>query len=467
MRRTYPWQRRLRATAVAVLAVIALIAFAFYANYAWHQGGIEAQMAELRAAGQPVTVEEVAEVYEAPRGTVPVMETRNAADVYLRAFKAERAAVAANPKLDIRLVEEQNALLSGTADEALWAKLAAYLASREDVLALLHEGARIENCRFPLNVEDGFALDLSHLAQVRQGVRLLRWEAVWAAHEGDPERAGRALLAALNLAAATAEEPILVSQLVHIAAHEIAAEALKNVVNHTALTDAHLEQLAARLAAAAGSSTMATGLMGERAFGLQGYENPDTLLDAGARLPVDDVVPGGTRVLISGAALFGVWQRDEAHYLECMTELVEASRMPFPEALDAADAIEEHIEASLGVLPMPSGMLLPAFGRTLEAQARFLAKVRVAQCAVAAERYRRQHGAPPQSLAELTPTYLPHTPTDPWDGEPIRYELSAGGANIYSVGPDRTDNGGMAYAPNHRYGEDGDQTFALTWETAQ
>ena len=51
MRRTYPWQRRLRATAVAVLAVIALIAFAFYANYAWHQGGIEAQMAELRAAG--------------------------------------------------------------------------------------------------------------------------------------------------------------------------------------------------------------------------------------------------------------------------------------------------------------------------------------------------------------------------------------------------------------------------------
>ncbi len=466
MKRTYPWRRRLQRTAVAVLLVVALVAFALYWNYTHRLGTVASRIEELRAQGQAVTLEDVAAVYEAPRDTAPVIEDRNAAGVYSAAFTAERKAVSADPKLAITR-EEQDALLSGTADEALWAKLAAYLASREEVLGLLHQGARIEECRFPLNLEDGFSIDLSHLAQVREGMRILRWEAVWAAHEGDPERAGEALLAAFKLATATRCEPTLISQLVHIASHEIAFEALKNVINGAALSDAHLEQLAARLAATDARPSLATGLMGERAFGLQAYEDPANLLDAGGRLPVDDVLPGGTRMLINGAALVGLWQQDEARYLERMNELVEASQMPFPEALDEARAIQERIEDGMGMLPLPSRMLLPALTRCLEAQARLVAEVRMAQCAVAVERYQQAHGAPPQSLAELTPAYLPSVPNDPWDGEPIRYEPSAGGATLYSLGPDRIDHGGMAYPPNRRYGQDGDQTFALAWKSTQ
>ena len=44
------------------------------------------------------------------------------------------------------------------------------------------------------------------------------------------------------------------------------------------------------------------------------------------------------------------------------------------------------------------------------------------RAAVAIERYRRDHGAPPPSLAALVPDYLPAVPVDAFSGEPLPYE---------------------------------------------
>jgi hypothetical protein len=79
-----------------------------------------------------------------------------------------------------------------------------------------------------------------------------------------------------------------------------------------------------------------------------------------------------------------------------------------------------------------------------------------AQVGVAAERYRLAHGGWPQDLAQLVPTYLREVPTDPYDGQPLRYRQTADGVVLYSVGPDRTDNQGnlvrFAPADGHDFG---------------
>lgn len=76
------------------------------------------------------------------------------------------------------------------------------------------------------------------------------------------------------------------------------------------------------------------------------------------------------------------------------------------------------------------------------------------------ERYRRDHGEPPQGLADLVPEYLGSIPLDPLhDNQPLIYRRddSELGYILYSVGYDGVDNGGVVHetSPYHAYSEDG------------
>lgn len=55
---------------------------------------------------------------------------------------------------------------------------------------------------------------------------------------------------------------------------------------------------------------------------------------------------------------------------------------------------------------------------------------------VAAERYRRKHGAWPASLETLVPDFLPTVPTDPFSGRPLLFERLPDGLTVLPTGPD-------------------------------
>lgn len=57
--------------------------------------------------------------------------------------------------------------------------------------------------------------------------------------------------------------------------------------------------------------------------------------------------------------------------------------------------------------------------------------------------YRETHGALPESLDQLVPTYLNHVPHDVMDGKPMRYRRSQDGSCVvWSIGKNRVDDGG-------------------------
>lgn len=66
----------------------------------------------------------------------------------------------------------------------------------------------------------------------------------------------------------------------------------------------------------------------------------------------------------------------------------------------------------------------------LNTASRFRAICRLAEAGIGLEQYRRQYGRYPEK---------PELPTDPFDGKPLRY---LPGVALYSVGPDRKDDGG-------------------------
>jgi len=87
-------------------------------------------------------------------------------------------------------------------------------------------------------------------------------------------------------------------------------------------------------------------------------------------------------------------------------------------------------------------MLAPAGMRIEQAYWRSQAQLRAAIVALAVERFRHEHGRWPNSLAELVPSKLSKIYTDPYDGQPLRYRKNKEGVVIYSVGPDKIDDGG-------------------------
>jgi hypothetical protein len=65
--------------------------------------------------------------------------------------------------------------------------------------------------------------------------------------------------------------------------------------------------------------------------------------------------------------------------------------------------------------------------------------------ALALKRYQLGHGQYPANLSELVPEFLQAVPSDPADGQPLRYHPRTDGTFLlYSVGDDGVDNGGDA-----------------------
>ncbi len=69
--------------------------------------------------------------------------------------------------------------------------------------------------------------------------------------------------------------------------------------------------------------------------------------------------------------------------------------------------------------------------------------------AIALTLHKRNRGDWPTSLDELTPELLPAVPPDRFDGNALRFRLDEGHPVLYSVGPDRKDDGGNPSAASN------------------
>jgi hypothetical protein len=61
---------------------------------------------------------------------------------------------------------------------------------------------------------------------------------------------------------------------------------------------------------------------------------------------------------------------------------------------------------------------------------------------LACERYRLAMNLWPNAWDQLVPNFLPAVPLDPFDGKPLRIKAMPDGIVVYSIGKDRTDDGG-------------------------
>ncbi|MHC4192607.1 MAG: hypothetical protein ACYS8I_00705 [Planctomycetota bacterium] len=426
-------RRRLKAYHIVLIICCVILACYLLFRHSL-KSHVRTKLKDIRAAGYPVTFAELDAWY-----SIPDLE-ENAADVITNAFayytewdyeKRKFLPIVGDEKLPPRtepLADETKSLI------------AVYLSDNQAALELLHKGARIEHCRYPVDLSRGFDFLLHPLANIKKGVIFLHLEAVLNVENREPELAVHSIESIFGISRSLTKEPLLISQLVNIACKALAVEALERAVNRTEFTDVQLARLSDMLADARNLSTLSRAFVGEQCFAIAAFERPSVLIDY---LGLPGRPPGSParRVVVAFYTLTGLLEKNAVVYLDLMSDCIEAYELPPHQRQKAFRSIEAKVN-SLSQIHAFVRQSMSAIPRCVTRELNHIAKLRSAQTALAVQRYRLAEGRLPGALADLVPDYLDTVPLDPFDGNDLRYKKLNVGFVVYSIGEDGKDDGG-------------------------
>jgi hypothetical protein len=396
----------------------------------------------IHAAGLPTSGAEVSEFYP------EVPDHENAALVMTQAFALMRGLPdrRSNQIGRIKIPPRHQPL-----DVEATTLLQEYVELNSLALDKARSAADLTRSRYPVDYTPGPETLLPHLGNLKTLARIEEFRATLAIDSGRTSEATDASLEILKMAKTLNDDPCLISQLVRIAMIAMSEAVLERRANAAVFDKAELDKVAAALASAEKTNSIARALIGERGSyipcfrmswsDIKRYSNSSDGGDDGGNgndlsyLPESDRQPGIFRVT-------GFFERDLLFFLQTMeTNIALASLQP-PGSLATADLNEKASQKAKKRLFILSSLLLPSLSKVTAREADSLARLRLVRVAVAVERFRKSNGRFPEKLTDLMPNFLPAIPIDPFDGQPLRYRLLEKGYMIYSVGRDGHDDGG-------------------------
>ncbi len=354
----------------------------------------------------------------------------------------------------------------------------AYLADNQALLDLFREAASRAVVGFPwtqpIDEELSVALELPatpsegpvqfrlpsrHLGAMQRGAQLLSADMRIAVDEGDGARAAGNITALLGMATHTWLRPRLQETLFSVSSFAGAARQIGEALHKRPeiFSDAELATFADRFLEA--EFDFLPLLETERIFFLDAAQRAfsddgqgDGLLIGAEEetSPVSSYRRGGLEVWIN--RFFGPVRRHliasrKEHvelYEELLGELKEQASLPLSEqlrlerdpVLDRLKQLAYERKHPFILASFPPGL------RVLKFEGRLHTERDAIIAAIALERFRRERGSYPKSLAELAPAFLDEIPVDRFDDKPLRYEIRNGRPFLYSVGTDQDDDGG-------------------------
>lgn len=323
------------------------------------------------------------------------------------------------------------------------------LESRKDAFDQLRLAATRPECRFGIRYEDNVDALLPHLSTLKAASQLLRIRSTALLETGERTAAADDVALILRLGEAAGSDPILISMLVRIAIHSIAASAVWQGWQLDRWKPEDYQRFQTAFAAFNPRDAMVDSLRAERIFSTSLIDilkqDPSryasALGDDSQQFPPLSfrLVPGGwlrfNQVAIS-RAYDGLAQ-------QARTTPPGTALSSLPQPTDAKD---------FGPLPysfmarMFVAAVSTSFGKVDRTQVNILLVTTV--CAI--ERFRADNGGKlPATLAALTPDYLATVPVDPMSGKPLVYKPAPDGTfELYSLGTNARDDDGAGAIGN-------------------
>lgn len=388
---------------------------------------IQATLEAIRTTGAPISLTELDAWY------VTRLPSENGAQLYIEAFST---LVWADPKLP------------------------AFLLKNRKTLELLHQGGMRTRCRYPVNLSDGPNALLPHLAKLKTCSELLSAEAESQAKNDRTDLATQALVDGIHLARSLDDEPLLISQLVKIAAIYFTMNGFETALNHKAFTDQQLQRLQSEVHDAERAGGLTRALAGERVNGIVFFQSSVTEQTKWIKMITqsDDTWKDFD---IARYRTSSVFLADFAFFLDYSAKANTASALPFPDALAESSKLLDGLDEAKNKGYQLSGIFLTPTLKPLVKVAKITARLRVAEAVLAVERYRLAHEKTiPTSLIQLVPAFLTEVPKDPFDDQMLRYKRSSPNAFVvYSIGEDKKDDGGKTRPP----GATGEGSYDVTF----
>ncbi len=418
--RRWRWLKLCGLGSLAILGV-ALIWFAV-AN--WRASArLNAKLAELKAEGVPLSLVEL-------QRTPPPPE-QNAVTYLLRA-REETSSIA-------RAIEEA-CKAAGDTDEdstqydALWAgrpgasvldAIRDTLAKHTEAVPLLVQASNCPDYDWQYDYDAGTQFNdretsffdevFEQLGYKRDIFRVLYYQSLLLASEGECEQSLRTCEAMLRLAKLYGRDPLLVNYLVANAVYMVTVSAINQGLRTGPVSSETHQQLEAELAADDLDEQFRRAMMTERAYALQSFQDMSELWSY-------------------AVTMFPPFKRDNAYMASVFDKFANSTQRPFDFKLSGE---LKAIQESGGVF---TGLVLPA----LLASRGSLARVQALQrCARVLNHLIAQDPDGNKSVS-IEKLGLPaDATTDPFNGKPLRTKHTNAGWLVYSVGQNLKDDGGQ------------------------
>ncbi len=404
------------AIAVAASPLVGLVLFALFRTSELNQ-----KIAELRSQGLPTNAVELNDWYAVPT------DVADTTGLWLAATTAATNAESDPRTAMIDFTGRASTSVPAPGNE--WAELEickTFLNDRESDIQLIMRAADAGGmARYPVDFRDGLDAILPAQQQTRGLARLLALRAHVRAHEGLHSEVLKDIKATFAVSDSLRGEPILISQLIRIAIHAIGCRLAVELAPHCKWTDKELEELQELIGKANFRNEMLRAFQGERV-------NCLTAIDS-----------------------YGIVFRDinKLKAIELYKEYTEGVAISWQEVTNRNQQIEkERASIAAGRVSRMfytyAMSLAPSMQQAANSGMRAEARQNCTIAAIAAYRYRLQHGTLPQSLSELR-SLIPGDAAekasrllDSFDGLPLRFKSNAHRITIYSIGENKVDDDG-------------------------
>jgi hypothetical protein len=394
---------------VVILVVLALIAILLIVNAAlvWRSDKqLENQLAAIRAAGDPVSIAEMA--------GEPLAPESNAATYLMRA-RADTEAISK----ELSPVYQSETYSDARPTEAEANAIQAAFDAYPKILPLLQQAAACER-HVPLydyTVDSRAFMEqmLPNVNSTRGTVRLLRALVLMRLAQGDQPGAVDGCDLLLRLCRHFRREPMIVGYLVSVACDTMAVQTVNQVLRAGPLSSEARQTIEGQLALRDSEEAFRWVMKTERAYGI----------DAFRELPSRN---------IWFARYF--WNRDELSYLALLQQEIDHTAAPATKVRFARSS--QAISIKPGKL---SQLILPAVQATRRATKRIDSLVRCLRVLNALQGHTERGGADERQLSDLD--LPPEVTVDPYTGKPLTVKRQPDGWLVYSVGENLKDDGGQ------------------------